>query len=82
MTVAIGSVRRGRHRGVVDVADGEREDAQALFRHLLVGGEQLVAHVGDRNLLAVPERVAAAVDDDVGRALDRHEVRRLQHAAG
>ena len=58
------------HRGVVEVADGEGEHAQPLLRQLLVGGEELVAHVGDRDLLAVPERVAAAVDDDVGRTLD------------
>ena len=67
---------RGRHRRVVEVTDGEGQDPQPLLRHLLVRGEELVAHVGDRNLLAVPEHVAATVDDDVGRALDRHEVRR------
>ena len=66
---------RGRHRGVVEIADRERQHPQALLRQLLVGGEELVAHVGDRHLLAVPERVAATVDDDVGCALDRHEVR-------
>ena len=75
MTAAIGIGRRRRHRRVVDVAHGEGEDPQALFGHLLVRGEQLVAHVDDRHLLAVPERVAAPLEDDVGRALHGHEVR-------
>ena len=66
---------RSRHRGVVEITDRERQHAQALLRQLLVRGEELVAHVRDRHLLAVPEREAAAVDDDIGRTLDRHEVR-------
>ena len=61
--------------------DREREDPQPLFRQLLVGGEQLVAHLGDRDLVPVPEGVAAPLDDDVGRALHRHEVRGAEHTS-
>ena len=75
---AIGSASPARHRAVVEVADREREDPETLLRQLLVGGEELVAHVGDRDLLAVPERVAAPFDDDVRCTLDRHEVRCLR----
>ncbi len=56
-TAAIGSRVPGRHRGVVEVADRERQHPEALLRQLLVGGEEFVAHVGDRRLLAVPERL-------------------------
>ena len=78
---AIGS-SRAAGIGVVEVADRERQHPESLFGQLLVGREELVAHLGDRHLLAVPERVRTAVDDDVGRALDRHEVRLREDPAG
>ena len=53
-TAAMGSARAAAIARVVEVADGERQDAQALLRQLLVGGEELVADVGDRDLRAVP----------------------------
>ena len=73
---------RGRHRGVVDVANRECQDAESLLGHLLIRGEELGAHVGDRSFLAVPERTTAPVDDDVRCTLDRHEMGSVQDAAG
>ncbi len=69
---------RPRHRVPVEVAGGEGEHAQALLGQLLVGGQDLVPGLGDRDLTALPERRAAESQDDVRRALDRHEVRLRQ----
>ena len=80
VTAAIGSVLAADIAASSRSRTGEREDPQALLRQLLVGGEELVADVGDRDQLAVPERAAAAVEDDVGCALHGHEVRGVQHA--
>ena len=49
--------RRG-HRGVVEVAGGERQHPQPTLGQLPVGGEDLVADRADRHLLAVPQRRA------------------------
>ena len=73
--------RRGHGVGR-EVADGERQDAQPALGQLPVGVEQLVADLLDRDLLAVPQRRRAAVDDDVRRTLHADEVGFVEDAPG
>ena len=67
---------------VVEVAGGEGEHAQPSLGQL-PGWPPSRSRRGpgrSATCVAVPQRLAAAVDDDVGRALDAHEVRLVQDA--
>ena len=75
-------VDRRRHRLIVEIASGEGEHAQPLLGQLLVGVQDLLADLVDRDLLAMPEGMAAQPHDHVGRALHGHEVRLLEDPAG
>ena len=74
--------RVGGHRVQLVVGDQpgrEGEHAQALLAHARVRGVELGAHVRDRDLRAAERAadVAAAVEDDIGTALDQ-----LDHVLG
>ena len=75
-------VDRRRHRLIVEIASGEREHAQPLLGQLLVGVQDLLADLVDRDLPAVPEGMAAQPHDHVGRALHGHEVPLREDPAG
>jgi hypothetical protein len=75
-------IGQGRgHRRVVKVTGGEREYPQPALGQLAVCGQDLVPHGGDRHLLAMPQRPAAAFHHHVGRALDADQVGLLQDPA-
>ena len=55
------------------IAHGERDDAQALLRHLAVGVEDRVQEADDRHDPLGSHRFRAPVEHDVGAPLDQFE---------